>query len=180
MSDVNESKCQICNTKRAVVHRLESINGEWVQWHLCESCSALSTHTPPPEGLVKKLGESFDATNAIPDPRVIPEEEDACPGCGMTKEAFFEIRRFGCARCYDTFEEFLSAYLERIHEENRHMGKVPGRPKGEPIPPLELKRLQERLNKAVEEERYEEAALFRNQIRKLQEKARPSEVQREL
>ncbi len=176
---MNESKCQICNTKRAVIHRLESINGEWVQWHLCESCASLSTNTPPKEGLLKQLEESFGTTSAIPDPRSIHAEEDACPGCGMTKEAFFEIRRFGCARCYGTFNEFLGAYFERIHEENRHMGKVPGRPKGEPIPPLELKRLQERLKKAVEEERYEEAALFRNQIRKLQHKATSNEVQPE-
>ncbi|HHI81252.1 MAG TPA: hypothetical protein ENK02_14910 [Planctomycetes bacterium] len=182
MSDVNQNKCQICNQKEAVIHRLERVGSEWVQWHLCESCSALSTKQPPKEGLLEKLGESFDAQSVVPHPRPLAEEqeEDACPGCGMTKETFFEVRRFGCARCYDTFLDFLPAYLERIHEDNRHMGKIPGRPKGEPIPPLELKRLQDRLNKAVAEERYEDAALYRNQIRKLQEKDPSTKVQREV
>jgi protein arginine kinase activator len=91
----------------------------------------------------------------------------ACPGCGLTHEQFQAGRRLGCARCYDVFAAELEQIFHRVQDEAVHRGKVPGRPRTAPPSPLELRRLRECLQRAVEDERFEEAARFRDQINKL-------------
>ena len=77
----------------------------------------------------------------------------------------------GCAQCYKTFNSELLPYLKRIHGSIKHSGKIPNRaplivkPKEDSI-----ESLRALLNSLVSEEKYEQAAVVRDKIRKLEGK----------
>lgn len=57
--------------------------------------------------------------------------------------------------------------MTRLHGHSQHRGRHPARPAGPEKPKAEG--LREQLDQAVAEERFEDAAGFRDQLRKLQE-----------
>ncbi|MCH1408267.1 MAG: UvrB/UvrC motif-containing protein, partial [Verrucomicrobiales bacterium] len=92
------------------------------------------------------------------------------------------VRRFGCAVCYDVFDEGLEGLLEAMHKHTQHVGKVPSTfpdlPESDLVPapeePMEnspldkLSELKSALSKSVEDEDYEEAARLRDEISQLE------------
>jgi protein-arginine kinase activator protein McsA len=111
------------------------------------------------------VGELLD--NWEPDAE--SETERSCPGCGMSFEQFQELRRLGCSRCYETWAAELEQLFHTVHDAQQHVGKVPGRPSKAMASPLEVKQLKEKLEAAISEERFEEAALYRDKLRELLE-----------
>lgn len=51
------------------------------------------------------------------------EEEQSCPGCGMTRRDLYERGQMGCARCYTIFAAEVQRALKEIHGEVQHLGK---------------------------------------------------------
>lgn len=52
-------------------------------------------------------------------------DELTCGACGFTQSDFKKTGRFGCARCYEVFNEGLESLLEAMHKNTEHAGKVP-------------------------------------------------------
>jgi protein arginine kinase activator len=74
--------------------------------------------------------------------------------------------RWGCARCYSTFENSMRELLRRVHGNARHVGRQYDAPQ----PALDeratiLGELKERLRRAIETEQFELAADLRDKIR---------------
>ena len=101
----------------------------------------------------------------------------ACPQCRWTLDLFQKTGKMGCGVCYSFFHKELAAVLKKIHGQFRHIGKKPGSIKRTPArPPTKARKssrsvsslaaLKNALAKAVKEERFEEAALLRDEIRK--------------
>jgi protein arginine kinase activator len=90
-----------------------------------------------------------------------------CPNCGFTQADFKKGGRFGCAECYRTFRDGLESMLKTMHKGIRHTGKVPRHLQRAADVSDQLKQLQKRLEKAVESEDFEQAALLRDEIRQL-------------
>ena len=71
----------------------------------------------------------------------------------------------GCSDCYDVFSQDVEKILSRIQPDINHKGKIAG-VKGEQIQKAnKIKDLIEKLKRAVLEERYEEAAKLRDEIK---------------
>ena len=71
----------------------------------------------------------------------------------------------GCSDCYDVFSQDVEKILSRIQPDINHKGKIAG-VKGEQIQKAnKIKDLKEKLKRAVLEERYEEAAKLRDEIK---------------
>lgn len=87
-------------------------------------------------------------------------EEKVCPLCRTTWKSFRKNRRLGCPECYKTFEEDLKTWL--VKKDLRPLYTGPG-----PRPQQELRRLEGELARALREERYEDAASLRDQLRRL-------------
>jgi protein arginine kinase activator len=88
-----------------------------------------------------------------------------CSRCGFTQADFKKAGRLGCPECYQTFSEALGGLLKTMHKGTHHVGKVPeafrqGRDLSDRV-----KELQEKLNKAITAEDFEEAALLRDEIK---------------
>jgi protein arginine kinase activator len=88
----------------------------------------------------------------------------------MTYDDFRKVGRLGCAECYPTFKRSLGSLLKRIHGSPMHVGKSPLRLlKSSKVAKSELLELKRKLEKAIEQEAFEEAARLRDQIRRLEQ-----------
>ena len=90
-----------------------------------------------------------------------------CPHCGLSKSDFEKTGRLGCPRCYETFGRALQPLLKKIHRGGKHYGKVPARHMESDILAERLFLLQDRLQKSISAEDYEEAACLRDNIEAL-------------
>lgn len=100
----------------------------------------------------------------------MPSATVRCPVCGSSFADIAESGRVGCSECYKTFYNELLPYLKRVHGSTAHVGRIPNRaplivkPETETIEDLRMQ-----LSRLVSEERYEEAAVVRDKIKKLEE-----------
>ena len=157
--------CCVCKEKPATVH-LTQIAGEKVQKvDLCEECAKQKGVNDPAgfslADLLLGLGASQEIEQSTGGPDV------KCPQCGFTQADFKKSGRLGCSACYTTFAEGLEGLLKTMHKGTRHTGKVPEALRKSRETSDRLKSLQEKLNKAVEDENFEEAAVLRDEIKQM-------------
>jgi protein arginine kinase activator len=180
MSEGTGVLCTFCQKHPAVCHLTKLVSGKVVDLHVCEYCI--------PEIKEKDLLD-FDVWEAVgklaaklgmPDPlKAIepPEAEEitaksllmepesgreCCPQCGFTGEDLRKVGRLGCPHCYEVFGDMLADVIKDCQKGGSHVGKVPKSKLG-----LRRRRLEDALETAVREERFEEAAVLRDQIRSL-------------
>jgi len=160
--------CQECGQRPATFHMTHVINDQATEVHLCEQCARehgefdfllepkFSLHH-----LLAGLLEQHAGAWALKS-----RTQKACPGCGLTYADFARTGLLGCARCYETFAGALEPVVRRVHGHTRHVGKAPV---GREVPvAARIQQLRRRLQQAVAEERYEEAARLRDEIRQLE------------
>ena len=162
--------CNVCGTNEATIHLTEIVNEQMVEIHLCETCA-------------QEKGTEFKAHFNVSDllsglTDLAKEVTGAgktlakCPNCGLSYEEFGRTGRLGCAECYEAFAKLLLPLIKRVQHSTQHIGKRPSRL----APPVratqDLRELQNRLQKSIEQEAFEEAARIRDQIRQLEEKLR--------
>ncbi len=158
-------KCQICDNP-ASVHLTDIINKKKREMHLCEECARVNHLIPEPQqelnvpALLKfLLGQAVGAIKTgNPSP--------SCPQCGMKYAQFRSTGRLGCPGDYEAFHVELEPLLERVHRQTRHVGKIPARYRAQ-LRAAQVDELERQLQLAVREERYEDAASLRDQIREL-------------
>jgi len=150
--------CELCKNAEAEVHLSNISDGVKQVKHLCETC-ANQQDLPDP---VIHTGIQEILQNLV-DVRAEPDDV-CCPSCQTTLSNFRRHGRLGCAQDYDLFEDSLLELLERIHGTVTHAGKRPG----EPSPEIALERTRRdlvlRLDGAVRDEAYEDAARLRDEI----------------
>ena len=93
--------------------------------------------------------------------------QQSCPGCHISWQQLQQQSHLGCPECYRHFRGALAATVNRLHGHTEHRGRHPARPAGPEKPKVDT--LREQLEQAVAEERFEDAAELRDQLRKLQE-----------
>lgn len=159
-------KCQNCSNQ-ATVHLTDIINKKKREVHLCESCARKQNLIPnqQPEMSIPALLQYLVAQSAA---HLLTHDPDqsACPHCGMKYTQFRAKGRLGCPKDYEVFSSALEPLLDRIHRRIRHVGKVPASIRRRSVL-VQKEELQSRLHKAVAEERYEDAARLRDQLRSL-------------
>ncbi|HHW54593.1 MAG: UvrB/UvrC motif-containing protein [bacterium] len=170
--------CEECQMRPATVHIRRTINNETTERHLCQECARetgelniiggsefslpnLFATLLDSDAFVKHLGLK-------PDPGTLK-----CPACGLTYGEFKAGGRLGCDRCYGTYREQLTPLLSRLHGQVQHAGKIPWRAGHDLRARQELRELKQALNRAVEREAFEEAAMLRDRIRALEKKLGP-------
>jgi protein arginine kinase activator len=181
-------KCDMCENT-ATVFLTQIVDGKMTQVNLCDKCSKDKGVTDP-TGF--QLADFLLGTAAQKKTKSAPPEDDslACPVCGFTRAHLKKIGRMGCPECYRTFADDLDGMLKAMHKGTRHVGKAPGKPapsvstatprrseaaveapSGKPAvinPKKRLAELKSAIEKAVAEERYEDAAKLRDEMRALE------------
>jgi protein arginine kinase activator len=155
--------CCVCKEKEATVHYTQIAGDKIQKVDLCEAC-AKSKGVNDPMGfsladLLLGLGASQEIEHAGGG------SELKCARCGFTQADFKKAGRLGCPECYQTFSEALGGLLKTMHKGTRHVGKVPEALKQGRDLSERVKELQDKLNKAITAEDFEEAALLRDEIK---------------
>ena len=159
--------CELCKQSQATVHLTEIVNDQMTELHLCEACAnQKGAQVESHFGLADLLSGLADFSKTQE-----PEEVStkACPACGMTYDDFRKVGRLGCAECYATFKRSLGSLLKRIHGSPIHIGKSPARLVKPAKAKVELAELKRRLERAIEQEEFEEAARLRDHIRRMEQ-----------
>jgi protein arginine kinase activator len=159
-------KCQICE-KAATVHLTQILNNNIYKVHLCESC-AQSKGVTDPEGF--SLEELFAKTGlGVFQKEPATPEAPTCGACGLSPAMFKETGRLGCPECYRDLNAFVVGMLRNLHRGVEHRGKVPERSVERMNRANRLSELERDLDSAVLDERYEDAATYRDEIRQIKE-----------
>ena len=186
--------CKKCNKNEANIRYTEIINGEKREMMLCEKCSHdlgldnISFNMPIDfssffGGLLDD--EYYNSEDVMPLFQTVKELK--CNNCNMTYDDFINIGKFGCEECYEVFSPKIDSLLKRLHGDNKHLGrkgisnnvvvdahidpqegkKIDDNQQNEKINNKEnkLEQLQNDLKKAIADERYEDAAKIRDEIR---------------
>lgn len=160
--------CDKCGKNNATTHIKRVVNGVVTEQHLCGYCAAKDGYNGISDtGLAGMLASMFgDIVSAGNINNTV-----RCPVCGSAFSDIAESGKVGCAECYKTFYEELAPYLKRVHGSIKHTGKIPNsaplavKPNDEDISSLRME-----LNRLVSEEKYEDAAVVRDKIKRIEGK----------
>lgn len=176
-------RCQNCGTNEANIKYTQIINGVKKEMTLCEKCAEKlelnNFKVNMPIHFSNFLDSFFDEKELLPS--FIKENNNNCNFCEKAYDDFIKTGLLGCPECYDAFEDRLSPVLKHLQGSVRHTGRKPSNAnkkntneqteKYENIKKNDNKEtiasLKKELNKAVAEERYEDAAIIRDKIKNI-------------
>ncbi len=156
------NKCSHCG-QPATIHFTSLVGTQKHTKYLCEACAreeGITGEIPLAEGGPLNL-QTLVAMVLSSQPPQPQTEHLRCEACGMKYVQFRAEGRLGCSHDYDAFAAGLVPLLERVHSDVAHCGKVPRSLRAR----SELEQLELELHRAVTEERYEDAAALRDQLR---------------
>lgn len=186
--------CENCGKKEANVKYTENINGKVRELNLCEECSKKlgigEMNFNMPIDFSSFLGGFMED---FMTPEIMPMFNNlktlSCDNCGSTFDDIINTGKVGCQDCYTIFEDRLDPIIKKLQGQNRHVGRI-GKIIDRKIDSKNgienkieknqkentndnkeknrIEKLQEELKSAIKEERYEEAAKIRDEIKKLE------------
>src|SRR5690349_7506466 len=160
--------CCVCKEKEDTVHLTQIAGDKMQKVDLCEECAKQKGVNDPAgfslADLLLGLGASQEMEQASGNADL------KCPHCGFTQADFKKAGRLGCSECYVTFSEGLEGLLKTMHKGIKHMGKVPQALQQSRDLADRLKVLQNKLEKAVADEDFEQAAAMRDEIKATKDK----------
>lgn len=178
-------KCENCGKNEANVKYTQIINGEKKQMFLCQECSAKlgidsNIHLNMPINFSSFLSDFFDDVSGISSMPIIGKALE-CPKCGLTFDEFMNTGKFGCSNCYSDFESRIDPILRSLQGATNHVGRIGTVKEGNNVKQnlydkMEEKqnanlnkvdKLKEDLKNAIKEERYEDAAKIRDELKKI-------------
>lgn len=163
-------KCQHCNNNEATTYIKKNINGNTTEMHLCSKCAEEL-------GVMDEFSsESFFNDTffgnllgmGIPSMNILSGIEH-CEYCGSTFNDIVKNGKVGCANCYSKFEDKLASSIIKMHGRTKHIGKNISYTEENPtqITESESQKLKKALKLAVEEQRFEDAAVLRDKIKEI-------------
>ena len=160
--------CCICKAKEAKVHLTQIVGDKMQKVDLCDECAKHKGVNDPAGFSLADLLLGLGASQEME--QVAGGAELKCPHCGFTQADFKKAGRLGCSECYVTFAEGLEGLLKSMHKGTKHVGKVPQSLQQSRDLSEKLKSLQKKLDKAVAEEDFEQAAVVRDEIKVTKDK----------
>lgn len=174
--------CERCKKNEATFHKSIYINGKGYETNLCENCARDINFDNFEINDVFDFGfgdnrsynniasEFFDDFMRIddffsPTTMFLEKNTKKCPTCHSSFNDFLRTGKLGCNDCYETFQEEIRDMLENMDNPtdfDLEIGTELNK-----IQPSKLEELTKDFNKAVEEERYEDAGKLKQQINEL-------------
>ncbi len=174
--------CQNCGNNEGNVRYTQIINGVKKEMILCSECAKEmgidDMDFSMPINFSSFLGDILDEYNDSFMPSFIKQNTLKCNKCGLTYDEFTQNGKFGCENCYETFNEKVNHLVKNLHGSISHIGRKPkyikenkidtdSKKEEENKEESELQKLNRELKEAIKEERYEDAAKIRDEIKKL-------------
>jgi protein arginine kinase activator len=178
--------CDNCGKREANVRYSENINGRKKELNLCEECShklgvdQMNFSMPIDfSNFFEGFMDNFGSNEFMPMLNELKALK--CNSCGYTFDDIANTGRLGCKDCYDVFQDRLDPIIKRIQGSKKHVGRIGkiidsriDNKNAENIEDIEVKKpisekekLENELKEAIKEERYEDAARIRDEIKKI-------------
>lgn len=181
--------CQNCGKNEVNFRYTQIVNGVKKEMALCDKCAKKL-------GLYNDMDFSMPISMSSFLGNMLSDYEDEaflpsfsgittskCNNCKTDYDEFIETGLLGCENCYNVFSSKIDSLLKNIHGSNRHVGRLSkfiensnnlgefkkGEKKvktNKTEKTSKIEDLKEKLNKAIKEERYEDAAKIRDEIKK--------------
>ncbi len=165
--------CDECGLRPANIHLTTIVDGEKKDVNLCAECLARKKElkidfSALADTIGQMLGSGMSAARKpAQDEAAIPDL--TCEICGTSYESFLKTGYVGCAQCYETFRQPLSAWLKKRAGGDRHAGRRAGGVNESIEKKMRISALKRRQKQAIADEDYETAAALRDQIRAMSE-----------
>ena len=177
--------CEKCKIREANIRYTEVIGGVKTEHNLCSHCAremdfghySAVFDTDYPIG--KLLADLFGLDSDTKESEELAMNQVVFHNCHTAYSDFVKNSRFGCPDCYRVFDLLMSENIKKVQGNDTHTGKRPLYSHGmaetkEEDDREKLERsielLSSRLKEAVQEEEYEAAARYRDEIRELKER----------
>lgn len=172
--------CQHCNQNEATTHIKKNINGQHQEMHLCSHCAkelgVMDEFRMPSMNdlfgdsfLGNFLGAGVAAMNSLAG-------VERCQTCGSSFNDIVKGGHIGCSNCYEKFGDRLEPSIRKIHGKTKHIGKFVSYDETEKAQDNnsktdtnQIETLKEQLKTAIQEQRFEDAAVLRDKIKDLTE-----------
>lgn len=161
--------CQKCHKSLATVRYAEVIDGKVTDLNVCPDCLSR----------LQSGASGFELAGAVPTPtkRLTAAREMSesaapvlvCRTCGSELQRALRVNRLGCRACFTSFAEPLDSVLHGLHGAMRHRGKVPRVDDRREQVRAQLQTRRALLRSILKMEKYEEAAVLRDEIKALEE-----------
>lgn len=168
-------KCSHCNNNEANTHIKRTINGKTQEMYLCSECAkklgVMDEFDFEPFTMDSffgnLLGAGASALNSLAG-------IDRCSYCGSSLNDIINSGKAGCSNCYTKFEDRLTPSIEKLHGRTKHVGKnvtytyeKDEKESDQETSINELDKLKAELKVAIQEQRFEDAAIIRDKIKGL-------------
>ena len=179
--------CQNCGKNEANVKYTQIVNGVKKEMVLCEECAEKMGISNFKVNMPIHFSNFFD--DLFDDEQLLPsfmkENSNTCTNCGEEYDNFIKTGLLGCPECYDSFENKIDPILKKLQGNTRHVGRginnenqknrisinknqdTENVAKTEKTVEEKIEELQEQLKIAIKEERYEDAAKLRDEIKNM-------------
>jgi protein arginine kinase activator len=145
MAQKAKKVCDVCNFNDGETKIVQYISGVKKEMWVCGNCAENV-------GIQEQLG------NKTLEFQTTKELTQTCPACGWSLNDFIENGVVGCSKCYETFYSEIKPIIDKIIIKNKTAANV------EIEPQHKISILKWQLEKAIDEERFEEAAHLRDNI----------------
>jgi len=92
----------------------------------------------------------------------------SCPTCNTALSVIMDKKMVGCAECYRHFHDVIEEVLIRIQPDTQHQGRGRARDDARARIRTELRNKRALLRSVLKMEDYEQAAVLRDEIRRLE------------
>ncbi len=177
--------CAKCGKNEATVYFKSVINGEKTEQHLCSDCAKESgvmknfdlhrnviqnnffgrDFFSPFSSLLgaERLLSGFVDDDFFGSPGLLEKNSpEKCPYCGTTLENFKKTGKFGCGMCYETFKDSMDMAVKTADVKSEPKNTADSR----------IERLRRKIDLAISSENYEDAAKYRDEIKKLKQEGK--------
>lgn len=165
--------CDKCGKNIANVSYSENLNGHIQHINLCKECAIKMGILEDQSGIT--FGDVIN-TFMGGSMQNFPSSQ-RCPKCGMRLKDIERTGYLGCSQCYETFMRYIKDMVGRFQPRVKHTGKIPNldnsnvetskKTNVEQKKTVSIEELKGQLNELVENQKYEEAAVLRDEILKL-------------
>ena len=161
--------CTNCNSREASFHYKQILGGKKTEQHLCSVFAHELAYLGQRESEFD-IGSLLNEFISMPVSHNSSKSIVSCPGCNTTYDEFRRSGLLGCDKCYETFGSIIESTLSRIQPSTVHKGSLSGEEGAKIRKENEISTLKDELKKAIIDERYEDAAILRDKIKRMEEK----------
>lgn len=169
----NQMLCDRCKARNATIKKIQVVNFQKQEMNLCNQCAVELGYIGNNIGSLFSTLMNMD--NLYSD---VGAFDKKCPVCNSSIYSINKTGKFGCSECYETFNKEIRALLRKIHGNCVHKGATPyvvaSNMSEDSLADMsrrqmELVRLKQQMQEAVDREEFEKAAELRDRIKALEE-----------